>query len=89
MREQLAAALRLSLAQLLLGAYDGCLPLVLDDAFSNSDPQRQAGVLRMLERGVQQGVQVLLFSCTPDAYGPLAARLGSSVILGPPRAEEP
>jgi len=32
---------------------------------------------------------VLLFSCTPDAYGPLAVRLGSSVILGAPRAEEP
>lgn len=82
MREQLAAALRLALAELLLGAYDGCLPLVLDDAFSNSDPQRQAGVLRMLERGVQQGVQVLLFSCTPAAYEPLAARLGSTVHLG-------
>ncbi|MFM1812747.1 MAG: hypothetical protein RLZZ336_1685 [Cyanobacteriota bacterium] len=82
MREQLAAALRLALAELLLGAYDGCLPLVLDDAFSNSDPQRQAGVLRMLERGVQQGIQVLLFSCTPTAFGPLAARLGSHVTLG-------
>jgi len=88
MREQLAAALRLSLAELLLGAYDGCLPLVLDDAFSNSDPQRQAGVLRMLERGVQQGVQVLLFSCTPAAFEPLAARLGSSVMLPSPGAEE-
>jgi DNA repair exonuclease SbcCD ATPase subunit len=82
MREQLAAALRLALAELLLGAYDGCLPLVLDDAFSNSDPQRQAGVLRMLQRGVRQGVQVLLFSCTPAAFEPLAARLGSCVTLG-------
>ena len=88
MREQLGAALRLALAEVLLGAYDGCLPLVLDDAFSNSDPQRQAGVLRMLERGVQQGVQILLFSCTPAAFAPLAARLGSRVNLGSAVDEE-
>ena len=87
MREQLAAALRLALAELLRGAYDGCLPLVLDDAFSNSDPERHAGVLRMLERGVQQGVQVLLFSCTPEAFGPLAERLGSRVMLEPPTGD--
>ena len=83
MREQLAAALRLALAELLRGAYDGCLPLVLDDAFSNSDPERHAGVLRMLERGVHQGVQVLLFSCTPEAFAPLAERLGARVMLEP------
>ena len=87
MREQLAAALRLALAELLRGAYDGCLPLVLDDAFSNSDPERQAGVLRMLERGVQQGVQVLLFSCTPEAFAPLAERLGTRVMLEPPTGD--
>ena len=87
MREQLAAALRLALAELLRGAYDGCLPLVLDDAFSNSDPERHAGVLRMLERGVHQGVQVLLFSCTPEAFAPLAERLGGRVMLEPPTGD--
>ena len=38
MREQLTAALRLSMADVLKDANDGCLPLVFDDAFANSDP---------------------------------------------------
>lgn len=82
MREQLNTALRLALAEVLLGAYDGCLPLVLDDAFSNSDPARRGGLLRMLERGVQRGVQVLLFSCTPADFAPLAAAPGQHLSLG-------
>jgi len=81
MREQLNTALRLALADVLLGAYDGCLPLVLDDAFSNSDPTRRAGLLRMLERGVQRGVQVLLFSCTPADFAALAATPGRQLNL--------
>ena len=82
MREQLNTALRLALAEVLLGAYDGCLPLVLDDAFSNSDPARRGGLLRMLERGVQRGVQVLLFSCIPADFAPLAAAPGQHLSLG-------
>jgi DNA repair exonuclease SbcCD ATPase subunit len=86
MREQLAAALRLALAEVLAPAYDGSLPLVFDDAFTNSDPQRIQGLHQMLERACQSGVQVLLLSCTPNAYGELAERIGSRLDLkAPPR----
>jgi hypothetical protein len=86
MREQLAASLRLALAEVLAPAYDGTLPLVFDDAFTNSDPQRIQGLHQMLERACQSGVQVLLLSCTPNAYGELAERIGSRLDLkAPPR----
>ncbi|HBH73773.1 MAG TPA: hypothetical protein DDY43_10110 [Synechococcales bacterium UBA10510] len=84
MREQLAAALRLAMAEVLAPAYDGSLPLVFDDAFTNSDPERIQGLHQMLERACQSGVQVLLLSCTPNAYGDLADRIGSRLELQAP-----
>jgi DNA repair exonuclease SbcCD ATPase subunit len=80
-REQVAAAVRLALAEVLAPAYDGALPLVFDDAFTNSDPERIKGLKRMLERASEQGVQVLLLSCTPNDYADLAGRIGSQVNL--------
>ena len=80
-REQVAAAVRLALAEVLAPAYDGALPLVFDDAFTNSDPERIEGLKRMLERASDQGVQVLLLSCTPNDYADLASRIGSQVNL--------
>ena len=68
MREQLAGALRLALAEVLQPAYDGCLPLVFDDAFTNSDPQRLPGLRCMLRLAMEHGVQVVLLSCDPAAY---------------------
>lgn len=67
MREQLAAALRLSMADVLKEAHDGCLPLVLDDAFTNCDPQRIDLVKHMLSAAVDRGLQVILLSCDPAA----------------------
>lgn len=72
MREQLAAALRLSMADVLKGAHDGCLPLVFDDAFTNSDPARIDLVKRMLGTAVDRGLQVILLTCDPAAYGSFA-----------------
>jgi len=69
MREQLAAALRLSMADVLKDAHDGCLPLVFDDAFTHSDPERVELVKRMLNAAVQRGLQVILLTCDPAAYG--------------------
>ena len=80
MREQLGAALRLALAEVLQGAYDGCLPLVFDDAFSNCDPQRLAGVRRMLARAVERGLQIVLFSCSPEAFMPLVEQIGAEAL---------
>jgi energy-coupling factor transporter ATP-binding protein EcfA2 len=65
-REQFAACLRVSMAEVLAEAYDGCLPVLFDDAFANSDPERQAGVYRMLMQAADQGLQVLVLSCDPE-----------------------
>ncbi|MFM7312937.1 MAG: AAA family ATPase [Cyanobium sp.] len=75
MREQLAAALRLSMADVLKDAHDGCLPVVFDDAFTNSDPERIALVRRMLQTAVQRGLQVILLTCDPLAYGAFAEQV--------------
>ncbi|MCP9848462.1 AAA family ATPase [Cyanobium sp. Morenito 9A2] len=84
LREQLAGALRLALAEVLLPAYDGALPLVFDDAFTNTDPERLPMLKRMLGVGVKQGVQVILLTCTPGDYGDLSdAPLGGSVVTLP------
>ena len=72
MREQLAAALRLSMADVLKEAHDGCLPLVFDDAFTNSDPERVDLVKYMLGAAVERGLQVILLTCDPAAYGSFA-----------------
>ena len=68
MKEQLAAALRLSMADVLKGSHDGCLPLVFDDAFTNSDHERVQMVKQMLGTAVERGLQVILITCDPDAY---------------------
>ena len=72
MKEQLAAALRLSMADVLKGSHDGCLPLVFDDAFTNSDPERVQIVKQMLGTAVDRGLQVILLTCYPGTYGGFA-----------------
>ena len=81
MREQLATALRLALAEVLLPGYDGCLPLIFDDAFTNSDPRRLGGLHRMLERGLAKGAQIILLSCNPADYQEFATKNGSVITL--------
>ena len=68
MKEQLMAALRLSMADVLKSQHDGCLPLVFDDAFTNSDPKRIEVVIKMLKSSVDKGLQVILLTCDPKAY---------------------
>ena len=84
MREQLAAALRLSMADVLKDAHDGCLPLVFDDAFTNSDPERIDLVKRMLSTAVERGLQVVLLTCAPEAYGSFADRVVELAAPGDP-----
>ncbi|MCT0225039.1 AAA family ATPase [Synechococcus sp. CS-1328] len=80
-REQFAAALRVAMAEVLAGAYDGSLPLLFDDAFAHSDRERQAGVVRMLTEASAQGLQVVLLTCDPERSALIEAaaqvRLGS------------
>jgi len=72
-REQFAAALRIAMAEVLAEAYDGCLPLVFDDAFAHSDPERQCGVHRMLGEAAERGLQVILLSCDTERSPAIAA----------------
>jgi recombinational DNA repair ATPase RecF len=80
-KEQVAAACRLAMAEILAGS-DGCLPVVFDDAFTNSDPERIRGVLRVLELGAKRGLQIIVLSCNPHEYGLFGA---SRVDLPPAR----
>ena len=47
-------------------AIHASLPVLFDDAFANSDPERQAGVYRMLQKASEQGLQVILLTCDPE-----------------------
>ena len=71
MREQLAACVRLAMAEVLKPAYGDALPLVFDDAFTNSDRERLSGLKRMLRRGLHAGIQIILLSCHPEDYSDL------------------
>ncbi len=72
MKEQLAAALRLTMADVLKGSHYGCWPMVFDDAFTNSHPVRVQMVKQMLGTAVDRGLQVILLTCDPGAYGTFA-----------------
>ena len=80
-KEQVAAACRLAMAEVLAGgdAVDGpaataCLPMVFDDAFVNSDPERIEAVQRVLYLGARRGLQIIVLSCNPKEYANFAAR---------------
>ena len=79
-REQFAASLRVTMAEVLAESYDGCLPVLFDDAFAYSDPERQAGVYRMLSQAAEQGLQVLLLTCDPERSQGIAG--AGRVVLG-------
>ena len=72
LKEQLNAAVRLAIAEALRDGHDGCLPLLFDDAFTNSDPSRLEAVGSMLRQAVDLGLQVVLLSCDPDPYRGIA-----------------
>ena len=78
MREQLGATVRLAMAEVLKPAYADALPLVFDDAFTNSDRERLVGLRRMLERGIQQGIQIVLLTCHAGDYTALLPNNASS-----------
>jgi chromosome segregation ATPase len=93
-REQVGAAFRLAMAEILAAAHGGCLPIVLDDAFVNSDPGRVAAVLAMLDRAAGRGLQVIVLSCNHrdyDALGAIAVELPRPTVSGaaPVQREEP
>jgi hypothetical protein len=72
-REQVAAAVRLAMAEVLACDYDGCLPVVFDDAFAYSDPDRVNQLQRMLDLAANRGLQVIVLTCNPSDYAALGA----------------
>jgi DNA repair exonuclease SbcCD ATPase subunit len=80
-REQVAAATRLAMAELLATDHGGCLPVVFDDSFANSDPERIRSVQGLLDDAAARGLQVIVLSCTPNEYATLGAK---RIDLPPP-----
>ena len=72
-KEQVAAAVRLAMAEVLAEAHDGCLPVIFDDAFAFADPSRVGGLVRMLDLAARNGLQVIVLTCTPGDYAALGA----------------
>jgi DNA repair exonuclease SbcCD ATPase subunit len=73
-KEQFSAAVRLAMAEVLSADFDDRLPIVFDDAFTNSDENRILNIQPMLDRASQKGVQVIVLTCHPDAYSRLGAK---------------
>jgi len=80
-KEQVAVAMRLAMAEVLATDHDGSLPLILDDAFVNADPERVSRLQIMLDLAATRGLQIIVLTCTPSDYMSLGARLHS---LHPP-----
>jgi uncharacterized protein YhaN len=73
-KEQVATAMRLAMAEVLGANHDGQLPVVLDDAFVNADPDRVLLLQRMLDLGAARGLQIIVVTCNPSDYATLGAR---------------
>ena len=73
-KEQVAAAVRLAMAEVLASAHDGNLPMVFDDAFAYSDPERVEKLQRMLDLAATRGLQIIVLSCNPSDYSALGAK---------------
>ena len=69
-REQVGVAVRLGLAELLAGGER--LPLVLDDALTNTDFRRIEQLHQILFAAAAD-LQILLFSCHPEVFAGLGA----------------
>ena len=74
MREQVAAAVRLAIAELLAKSHDGSLPVVFDDAFAFSDPERVNSLQGMLDLAASHGLQVIILTCNPADYATLGIK---------------
>ena len=85
-REQVAAAVRLAMAEVLAADHDGCLPLVFDDAFAYSDPERVQILQRMLDLAASRGLQLIILTCNSSDYAALGAR---QIAVRPERSPLP
>jgi len=72
-KEQVAAAVRLAMAEILATDHDGCLPILFDDAFAYTDPERVQSLQRMLNLAALRGLQVIVLTCAPADYSAFGA----------------
>ena len=72
-KEQVAAAVRLAMAEILATDHDGCLPLLFDDAFAYTDPERVQSLQRMLDLAATRGLQIIVLTCAPNDYSAFGA----------------
>jgi DNA repair exonuclease SbcCD ATPase subunit len=75
-QEQISLLTRIGLAEVL--AADGTLPLVLDDALINTDPERIRRIQRLLFRAAEK-LQIILFSCHDVLFDGLGAEFVSQL----------
>jgi DNA repair exonuclease SbcCD ATPase subunit len=69
-QEQISLVTRIGLAEVL--AAEGTLPLILDDALINTDPERIRRIQRLLFRAADN-LQIILFSCHDVLFDGLGA----------------
>lgn len=86
-QEQVAAAVRLAIAELLAAGHGGTLPVVFDDAFAYSDPARVQKLQSMLDFGASQGLQIIVLTCNPSDYAGLGAQ--HVQLSAPPASSAP
>ncbi len=67
-KEQVAAAARLALAEILAADHQGTLPILFDDAFAYTDANRIKAMQRMLDLAATRGLQIIVLTCTPNDY---------------------
>ena len=72
-KEQVAAAVRLAMAEILATDHDGSLPILFDDAFAYTDPERVQSLQRMLNLAALRGLQVIVLTCAPADYSAFGA----------------
>lgn len=72
-KEQVAAAVRLAMAEILAADHNGSLPIVFDDAFAFTDPGRVQSLQRMLNLAAMRGLQLIVLTCTPNDYSAFGA----------------
>jgi DNA repair exonuclease SbcCD ATPase subunit len=72
-KEQVAAAARLAMAEILATDHNGSLPILFDDAFAYTDPDRVQSLQRMLDLAANRGLQIIVLTCTPADYSALGA----------------
>ena len=72
-KEQFSASIRLAMAEVLSASHGGQLPILFDDTFSYTDKENLNKVYRMLNHAADKGIQVILFTHSPDQFKEMGA----------------